>query len=185
DQVVIGKFAGIQTLGLYSVAGKIPDFAKMITHAPLGEISLPALSQLQNDRRRLREMIYKGTELNATFSFAIFVGIAAVASDLVPFLFGNKWAAASNLCALLSLYALVIVLTVFFHPALLASGGAGKYVLLNVWHALGTLAACVIGIQFGVVYLVLGLILNGLIVAVPALYFLQRRIGLSPALYCK
>src|SRR5437868_2791824 len=155
DQMVIGRFAWVQTLGLYVVAGKIPEFAKMITHTPLAEVSLPALSQLQNDYRRLRAAIYKGMELNAVFSFAVFIGLAVVASDLVPFLFGDKWAGASDLCALLSLYALVVILTVFFHPALLASGGAGKYVLVNVWHALGVVVACVVGIQFGTVYVVL------------------------------
>src|SRR5207248_3607692 len=134
---------------------------------------------------RLRAAIYKGMELNAAFSFAIFVGLAAVASDLVPFLFGQKWAAASILCTLLSLYTLIVVLTVFFHPALLASGGIGKYVLLNVWHALGVVLVCILGIKFGVIYLVLGLILNGIIAAIPALYFLKRRIGLDPLSYGK
>ena len=100
-------------------------------------------------------------------------------------LFGTKWAAARVLCSLLSIYALVNALQVFFHPSLIASGGAGRYVLLNVWQAAGSLVACVGGIHLGVKYVVIGLILNNLIIAVPALIFLRKRIGLSPLEYCK
>lgn len=185
DQIVIGRFAGVPALGLYVIAGKVPETAKIVTHQPMAAVSLPALSRLQNDHGRMREAIYSGMELNAIWSFAIFVGLATIASDLVPLLFGTKWAAAATLCSLLSLYALVNALQVFFHPSLIASGGAGRYVLLNVWQAVGVLVACVAGIQFGVKYVVLGLIINNLIIAVPSLLFLRNRIGLSPLRYCK
>jgi PST family polysaccharide transporter len=185
DQIVVGRFAGVPALGVYVIAGKIPDLAKVVTHEPMAHVSLPALSQLQNDHKRMQAAIYSGMELNALLSFAVFVGIAAIAPELVSVLFGTKWAAAGVLCSLLSIYALVNALQVFFHPSLLASGGAGRYVLLNVWQAAGSLVACVGGIHLGVKYVVLGLILNNLIIAVPALMFLRKRIGLSPLEYCK
>jgi PST family polysaccharide transporter len=175
----------VPALGVYVIAGKIPDLAKVVTHEPMAHVSLPALSQLQNDHKRMQAAIYSGMELNALLSFAVFVGIAAIAPELVSVLFGTKWAAAGVLCSLLSIYALVNALQVFFHPSLLASGGAGRYVLLNVWQAAGSLVACVGGIHLGVKYVVLGLILNNLIIAVPALMFLRKRIGLSPLEYCK
>jgi len=185
DQIIIGRFAGVAPLGLYVIAAKVPDLAKTVTHTPTAELSLPALCRLQNDHQRMRSVIYSGMQMNAMVSFAVFVGLASVASDLVPLLFGSQWAEAGALCSLLCLYALVNVLQVFFHPSLLASGGPGKYVLLNVWHAAGVLVAATVGIQFGTTWLVVGLIINGLIVSVPALLFLRQRIGLSPAKYLK
>jgi O-antigen/teichoic acid export membrane protein len=185
DQIVVGRFAGVSALGVYVIAGKIPDLAKVVTHEPMARVSLPALSRLQNERDRLQKAIYSGMELNAIASFAVFVGMAAIAPDLVVVLFGSKWEAAGMLCSLLSIYALVNALQVFFHPSLLASGGVGRYVLLNVWQAAGSLVACVGGIQLGVKYVVIGLIINNVIVAIPALVFLRNRIGLSPLKYCK
>lgn len=183
DQLIIGRFAGPAALGMYVIAGKLPEIAKTFTHHPVAEVSLPALAKIQGDFPRMQNAIYRGMEINATISFAVFLGLAAIAPQLVPTIFGAKWAAASDLCALLSLYALVNALQVFFHPALLASGGAGKYLLLNVWHSVGVLASCAIGIQFGTNYLVWGMITNGIIVAVGALILLRRRIGLSPFQY--
>ncbi len=185
DQVVVGRFAGASALGLYVIAGKVPDLAKAIAHEPMAHVSLPALSPLQGDHKRLQAAIYSGMELNALLSFAAFVGIAAIAPELVSVLFGSKWAAAGVLCSLLSINGLVLALQVFFLPSLLASGGAGRYVLLNLWQAAGSLVACAGGIHMGVKYVVIGLIVNNLIIAVPALMFLRKRIGLSPLEYCK
>lgn len=185
DQVIIGRFAGAPVLGLYVVANKFPDLAKTIANQPIAEVSLPALSRLQNDHGKMRQTICRGMELNAIVSFAVYVGLAAVASDLVPLLFGIKWAAASGLCSLLSFYALIITLQVFFFPSLLAAGGAGRYVILNGWQTAGVLVACLVGIQFGVAWLVVGLIVNSLVISIPALLFLRARIGMSPLEYCK
>lgn len=185
DQIIIGRFMGVPTLGLYTIAGKIPNLTDTVIQQPLATISLPSISRLQDDHGKMQRAVYQGMEMNAIVSFAVYVGLAAVAPNLVPFLFGAKWAAAGVLCSLLSLSSLATTLLVFCYPVLLASGGIGKYVWLNVWHFAGVLGACVAGIQFGIFYLVLGLIINSLIIAVPALLFLQNRMGLSPRNYCK
>ena len=185
DQMVIGRFIGAPALGMYIIGNKFPDMAKTLTLTPLDVISLPALSSLQDDHKKMREIIYKGMELNATISFAIFVGLAAISNDIVPFLFGNKWAGAATFSALLSIYALVNILGVFFHPALLATGGIGRYVFLNVWQAAGSIVACALGVKFGINYLILGLTCLSLILTTPALLYLKGRIGLAPLEYCK
>jgi O-antigen/teichoic acid export membrane protein len=133
----------------------------------------------------MREVISRGMELSAVVAFAVFVGLAAISSSLVPILFGPKWAGVAVLCSLLSIYALVGSLGVFFYPAILASGGVGNAVWLNVIHIIGIAVACLVGIQFGVTSLVVGLILNGIVTSIPSLVFLRRRIGLSPLDFCK
>src|SRR5207237_387529 len=53
DQLVIGRFSGMLTLGLYSIAPKIPNMASMVTQQPLASVSLPSLSKLQDDHRKM------------------------------------------------------------------------------------------------------------------------------------
>jgi O-antigen/teichoic acid export membrane protein len=185
DQIVIGRFMGVPALGLYVIAGKVPDLAKVVTHQPITEVSLPALSKLQGDHPQMRKAIYTGMELNAILAFAVFVGIASVAPDLIPCLFGAKWAAAAGLCSLLSLYSLVFTLQVFIYPTLLASGGVGRYVFLSIGQAIGVAIACLVGVKFGLPFLVVGMIVNCAIITVPALLFIRQRIGLSPWRYCQ
>jgi O-antigen/teichoic acid export membrane protein len=185
DEMVIGRFAGINLLGLYSIAGKLPNLANMVTQQPLSIVSLPSLSKLQSDHAKMRHVVCQGMELNALISFAVFVGLAMVSPEAVHILFGAKWAGAALLCSLLSIYAMVNTLGIFCYPILLASGGIGKFVWLNVWHASGVLAACVIGIQFSIIWLVVGLIINSVVMTVPGLIYVHRRIGLSPLDYCR
>jgi PST family polysaccharide transporter len=147
------------------------------------DVSFPAITSLQNDHARMNEFTYKWMQSNALLSFAVFAGIAAVASDLVPVLFGDKWPTAAGLCSLLSLYALVGGLHIFFRPLLLAAQGMRQWIVLNAFQSIGVLVACLVGVRFGVPYLVLGLILNSLLLTIPILRFLHRRIDLSPTKY--
>jgi PST family polysaccharide transporter len=185
DQLVIGRYAGASVLGVYVVGGKAPELAKLAIQQPLADIALPALSKVQHDRERLRQSLYRGMALNSTVMFAAFVGLAAVAGDLVPLLFGPQWADAAILCSLISIYSLVNALQVFSFPALLTSGLSHHYAILGLANAIGVFATAVVGIQFGVVYLAAGLILNSLLQSIPIILLLKRRIGLDPKQYCK
>lgn len=185
DQLTIGRFAGAPALGLYVIANKLPELLKSVSQQPLTEVAVPAMSSLQGDHNQLRSLIYKGMELNAVAMFAVYAGIASIAKDLVPLLFGPQWTNAAFLCSLLSVYALANSLHVFFYPALLASGVTGKYLLYSIFQALCSLIACIAGIQFGTEFLVLGLILTSIVLFVPAVLLLRARIGLSLASCCR
>ena len=185
DQIVIGRFIGIPQLGFYVIGNKIPDMAKTLTQSPLETISLPALARLQDDHTQMCDTIYQGMELNATVSFAIFVGLSAISSDLVPFLFGAKWASSAVFTSLLCIYSLVNVLQVFFYPAMLSSGGAGRSLIFSVYHAGGALISCMLGVYFGINYLICGMMLTSMILATPAILFLKERVGLQPIRYWK
>lgn len=185
DQIVIGRFNGSLVLGEYVVGSKLSDLAYRVIQQPIGVVSMPALSRVQGDHARMCSAIYKGMELNALVSFAVFGGLAAVAPSLVPLVFGEKWTIAGTILQLLCIYNLMLGMLVYCYPALLASGGLGRYVLLNVSCALGAGVVCLAGIRYGVHWLVIGLILNMMVTGFVSLLFLRRRIGLSPWEYCR
>lgn len=179
DQLVIGRVVGAEPLGYYVVATRVCDLARDGLHIPIASVALPIFSRIQNDPARLRNAIYQGTALNALSSFAIFGGLATVGPTLVPLVLGRQWEPAVPMLQLLSVYGLVNGLLVFCHPALLASGGIGKYVVVNLLGTVGAISACTFGIRMGVPFLIVGLILNLMLSGFLALLFLRRRIGLS------
>jgi len=185
DQLVIGRVAGAPTLGLYVISTKVPEMVKATFFRPIVDVSIPALAGLQEDHGKIRDAIRRGMEIHSVVMFAVFVGIAVTARDLVPLLFGTRWISAGPVCSLLSINYLVNALQVFFYPALLASGVTGKFVLYTVTQAAGVFVACIIGIHFGLLYLVAGLIINSLIMVIPAVVLLRHRIGMSPLQYGK
>ena len=185
DQVVIGRFSGAIVLGQYVIGAKLSDLTGRVIQQPIGAVSMPTLSRVQSDHGRMCRAIYKGMELNSLVSFAAFVGLAAVAPSLDPLAFGEKWQSAAAILRLLCIYNLVLGMLVYCHPALLASGGPGRYVLLNVSCAVGAAIACIIGIRFSVHTLIVGLIINMMGTGLLALLFLRQRIGLNPWHYCR
>lgn len=185
DQMVIGRFIGIEQLGLYVVGNKLPDMAKTITHSPLENISLPAFANLQDQQEKLCATIYKGVHLTATISFAVFVGMACVATNLIPFLFGAKWVHAETISILLCLFALVNVLQVFFHPSFLASGATKEYIFVNIANATCMVVSCLVGVKFGINMLIVSMITTNSLMAFPQMAVLKRRIGLRAVQYMK
>jgi len=185
DQIVIGRITGAGILGQYVIGNKLAEIARTAVHQPISVVSLPALSRLQGNSARLCQAIYKGMQLNSLVSFAVFGGLASIAPSLVPLVLGKQWEPAASLLQLLALYQLVVVLFVYCYPALLASGGPGKHLLVNTVCAAGAAMACFVGIRFGVHFVVVGLIMNITWIGLLALWFLRRRIGLSPLLYLR
>jgi O-antigen/teichoic acid export membrane protein len=134
---------------------------------------------MQGDHERLAKAVYTGMVPVAVVGFPVFLGLAAAAPVLVPLVFGAKWEPSVLLLQLLAIYTLINFLQIFNHPLLIATGGAGSYLLLNVLHAAGTVSACFVGAYWGAPWLVAGLILNTSFVAVLAFAYLVRRVGLS------
>ena len=185
DHLVIGRVLGVTALGYYTVGMKLPELARNVTHQPVSKISMPAFSRLQASPAEMCRAIYRGIELYATLSCAVFVGLSCVATELVPLVLGAQWAPAASICSLLALYALAQTLHVFFHPALLAAGLTRQYLFLNGFQVMGVVAVCLGLVSFGTEALVIGLTCNMLIAAIPVLWVLKEKIGLQPARFAR
>ena len=183
DQVLVGKFLGTAVLGQYVIGLKLPELLRTVIQQPLSSVSAPVLFRLQQDRASLCRAIYKGMELNALISIPAFVGLSVISQEIIPLLFGSTWYASVGVCALLSFNSLIAVLGVFIYPALLASGGPGRYVLISIIWSVGIVIACLVGLNFGVYGMMIGMIMVTGFCQVPAYWFLKQRIGLQPTLY--
>lgn len=183
DQVVIGRYFGATALGEYLIAIKLTEIARLLVNQPIISVSMAALSRLQSDKPRMCQAIYKGMELNSLLAFAAFGGLAAASEDLILFLFGDRWALAGSITAILSLYTLVISLVVFSFPALLATGDTVGYIAYNVIYLAGAAVACLVGARYGVLVIAFNVLANSIIMMIPMFVFLKRRLGLDWRLY--
>ena len=55
DQIVVGRFAGVPALGVYVIAGKVPDMAKVVTHEPMAHVSLPPCRDFRTTTSECRQ----------------------------------------------------------------------------------------------------------------------------------
>jgi PST family polysaccharide transporter len=148
DQTLVGYRFGSVGLGPYSLASRVVSLLYDGIISPLQSVALPAFSQLQLEPSRFERALNKFCEMCSFVSFPVFAGIIAIAPDLVPWLFGSKWASAIPILQILAVYGALRSALAFVHPLMLSKGRAGLYLLTNVMLSCLTLAGCFVATRW-------------------------------------
>ena len=93
DLFIIGRSLGATALGYYQNARSLTDEVRYRMAVPLQRVLFPAFSSLQGNLGWLQVSVLRSGRLLAAIVFPIGIGIAAVADELVPVLYGDKWLA--------------------------------------------------------------------------------------------
>ncbi len=91
DKFIGGKLMSQQSLGHYAVAMHVASLPISKLGALLNSVAFPAFSQVQHDVERVGSMLLKGVRLLSFGAFPVFVGLAALAPEIVGVLFGPTW----------------------------------------------------------------------------------------------
>lgn len=114
DTALVAIFFGPVSVGLYSFAKRLRLAMQMVATTPVTGASLPALAEAQHDEPRFKTLILNLTALMLAVSCPAFIGAAMVSRDLIPLVFGEKWALASPVFSGLSIAGLFYLLVNFF-----------------------------------------------------------------------
>lgn len=91
DQLMIGALMGTTAVGLFSFARRIFQLLNDVLTGALAAVSYPLLSSMQAEPEKLRETYLATTFLSSVLSFPIFVGLALIADQMIPLIFGSQW----------------------------------------------------------------------------------------------
>lgn len=106
DSVLIAKFWGAVSLGLYNRSYKLMLFPIQSINAPLSRVMLPILAKLQDEPERYRRTFTLAIRAIALGSVPGVMAAAMCSQRVVPFLLGHQWANASPIFFWLSLAAI-------------------------------------------------------------------------------
>ena len=121
---VIGRLAGPQTLGLFSIASELGTMPATEIVMPVARAAFPVYSTIADDRSALAQAYLRVLGLVALIAVPAGVGLASTADLLVPVLFGPKWLDAIPVMAYLSLYGVTLAIQGNIFPVFLARGQA-------------------------------------------------------------
>ena len=91
DNFIVGRSLGTQTLGLYSRAYALMNLPFTHVAAVMSAVLFPALSQLQDDRTRLRRAFLLMTRLTAAASAPVMAAMAVAAPHFISSVYGPRW----------------------------------------------------------------------------------------------
>jgi O-antigen/teichoic acid export membrane protein len=91
---VVGRIAGANALGLYSIGAEIASLPTSDLVGPINRAVFPGYSLMSGDVARMRQAYLSVTAVVALVALPAGAAIAGMASIIVPLLLGAKWVAA-------------------------------------------------------------------------------------------
>jgi O-antigen/teichoic acid export membrane protein len=146
DTLLIGRLLGPGALGIYSRAYQLlylPTY--YLTHS-LARVVFPALSQIQAQLARLRQVYLSSTTLVAWLVLPLCAGMAVAAPELVKTMLGTRWGAAVPVLQLLCLAIPLTMTTMFAGIVCDACAYLQRKLVLNLQY-LTVLAALLYGLH--------------------------------------
>lgn len=93
-RVAIGVVLGPQALGFYALGQRLASQLGHVLMVPAYQVAMSGVARLQDDRDAVRRLVDSLLRAVAVIASPVFLGLAAVASLLVPLVFGAQWAGA-------------------------------------------------------------------------------------------
>ncbi len=172
DALLMGLFFGPAAVGIYRIADRLVDILLDVTMRPVGLVSLPVLSRLQDDPRELRKAVTR--LLHTTLVMAVPALLVLLAcSDAVLGVLGGEWAHADAALKFLCLVGIGKAIGFFSGPVLFAANRA-RFRATMLWTLAGVSVLSVVGVGLAltganVKHQVLGLAASRAVLFLPVL----------------
>ncbi|KAA0958684.1 lipopolysaccharide biosynthesis protein [Planococcus kocurii] len=160
--LIIGKQYSTAQLGYYTNASRFSEIVSQNLAATILRVTYPVLSRIQDDNERLKQSYKNITKLAAFLIFPIMVGMAAVGEPLVLLVFGEKWLPMITYFQLLSIAGMLYPILALDLSIFQVKGRSDLYLLLEIINktSLTVLLLIAIGLEFGVIGLIVAATLN-------------------------
>jgi O-antigen/teichoic acid export membrane protein len=151
DNVLIGRFLGPAALGVYAVAYNVMLAPLSRIAQPVVEVLFPAFSRMQDDRQRLASAWLRGNRLIGALTIPGMLGLIVVAPEFVSVVLGDRWTEATPVIQILAWVGLIQSLQRLNSSILMACDRAGTLLRYSVVVLVASLAAFVLGLNWGIV----------------------------------
>ena len=151
DYLVIGRALGTRSLGLYTLAFRLPQLLVEGAVTIVGQVAFPAFARLQTEPRRLRNGLLRGLRLTSLVITPLSVGLAFTADPFIRAVYGERWVAAIPVMRLLALYMLIQGATRLCGDVYKAMGRASLLSRLAIVKLAVTVPLVLVAVEYGIV----------------------------------
>ena len=89
--LIIGKVYTKEDLAFVNKSHSIPGLVMGVISSTVCSVSFPALSQMQDDRERMRSAMSRMIQSTSFWVFPLMTGLAICADDVILLFFGEQW----------------------------------------------------------------------------------------------
>lgn len=151
DYLLIGRFLGIEALGVYSIAYHLVTKPLFQLNPVLTRVAFPAFAKRQNDLAALRRGYAQVIRFIGFLVIPLLTGLAVAAPAFVPFVLGDGWGESVRLIQILSVLGILKSLANPVGSLLLARNRPDLGFKVNAGALLVTILALSAATEWGVV----------------------------------
>lgn len=132
QQIIVAPLAGAAAMGMLSLAmtaAWLP--VAQFTGAAVRAV-YPVLARLTGDTGRFDSGVFRTLALIALLAFPVLIGLAVLAKDVIPLVFGTQWKEAAPLVSMLCILGLLLSVSGIAGSALLAQGRSGSAMWVSI-----------------------------------------------------
>lgn len=149
DNILIGRFVGAGALGVYTRAYQLLMFPIVNLRGPINAVAFPAMSQLQDQPKFLREYYLKITTLLAFLTMPLVSWMYLVSDSLIFYVLGPNWGEVAGVFRLLAIAAFIQPVSSLSGSLLLSTGESRRYLIVGASVGLSVCVAFLFGIHWG------------------------------------
>lgn len=148
---LIGTLLGPVALGQFTIAWRIVEALSFVVVTPVRFVAQPAFASMQRSADRAAELLRNVTEVSALFTFACFMGLAAVAGPTIAVLLGPGWEPTAPVLRILCLVGVFLSIERLQQAYCLALGRAGQLFALSFAELLLGVALMFVAVQYSLI----------------------------------
>lgn len=179
DNFLIGWILGPVALGFYVIGYRVLIVFNELIAMTISQVGLPAFSRLQNDRARLHDAFLGAIGLAATAGWPLFAGLALLADQVIPFVFGAKWRSSAPIMEALALAGLVQVVSFLTQNLVIAVGRVRNEFRWNLFSTLVQIGGFALTAHWGVMAVAISLTVTTAVLWPIRVWRVSRWSGLS------
>ena len=178
DKLLVGAFAGPTALGYYFVGSRVAQVLLDMLTSVTGSLSLTTFARMQDDRPRMIRTLKQFTFASACVAFPAFGLTAALAPDVIPLVFGEKWTDSAAVMQWLAPSAALTAISWFDKGLFMAAGKPRVALGLAVGQTVLGLVLLAAALPLGIVAVAASRSLRQLLFWPVRLVALRRHLGL-------
>lgn len=178
-RVLIGSHLGTEALGFYALARRLFDQASSVLMVPAYQVLMPGMSRVQGDRAAARRLADAVLRAAAVVASPAFLGLAAVASLVVPLVFGERWVGAAPVIQLLMLLGIRSSMSMVQIAVVRGMGRPGWHLTCSALGLALTAALTIAALDHGLLAVTAAQVLKAFLMWMPYAWLVSRLTGLT------
>ncbi|HEY0894881.1 MAG TPA: lipopolysaccharide biosynthesis protein, partial [Cellvibrio sp.] len=169
DNIVIGRFCGPASLGLYSRAYSLLMLPINSIRGPINSVGFPALSKLQNNPVEFRNYFRKATCFLALVSMPLTTFLAIASEPLIRLLLGEKWNGIAPIFSVLAVVAFIQPTVTLWGMVVLSRGMGKRYLQIGIFNTVCSAIGFLAGLPWGAMGVAVGYAISTYVTTYPIL----------------